>query len=114
MPILQTVFKHLSWYALLALFALTALLLAFSSGAGVIFSLVLMALISLMQLGWLVLAELRTLREYQMAQLEVSTQLLEVQLTQCDAYWERSARREPMVSAAVPVNATVSLEHAHD
>jgi hypothetical protein len=104
MPILQALFKHLSWYAFLALFALTALLLAFSSGAGVIFSLVLAALISMMQLGWLALAELRTLREYQMAQLEVSTQLLEVQLMQ----------REPMTSAVVPVNATVPFEHAHD
>ena len=84
MPILQAVFKHLSWYAFLALFALTALLLAFSSGAGVIFSLVLAALISMMQLGWLALAELRTLREYQMTQLEVSMQVLALKQAQED------------------------------
>ena len=104
MPFLQTVFKHLTWYALLALFALTALLLAFSSGAGVIFSLILAALISLMQLGWLALAELRTLREYQMAQLEVSTQLLELHLTHL----------EPVTASLPPVNSAVPFEHAHD
>jgi hypothetical protein len=113
MPILQAVFKHLSWYAFLALFALTALLLAFSSGAGVIFSLVLVALISMMQLGWLALAELRILREYQMAQLEVSTQLLEVQLMLEDVPMPAGNDRHD-TAGVPPVNASVTLEHAHD
>jgi hypothetical protein len=113
MPILQTVFKHLTWYAFLALFGLTALLLAVSSGTGVIFSLVLAALISLMQLGWLALAELRTLREYQIAQLEVSTQLLEVQLLREEV--PLCAYRSRYSTAGVPsVQTSVTLEHAHD
>jgi hypothetical protein len=100
MPILQTLFKPLTWYAFLALFALTALLMAFSSGAGIVFSLILAGMIALMQLAWLALAELRLSRQYQAAQLEIAMQLLEAQLT----------HQETMAMDAVPVQPTMPLE----
>jgi hypothetical protein len=100
MSIVQPVLKHLTWYFFLALFALTALLLAFSSSAGIVFSLVLAGMITLMQLAWLALAELRLLRIYQVAQLEVAVQSLEAQLT----------GQETMASGAAPVQSTMPLE----
>jgi hypothetical protein len=100
MSIVQPVFKHLTWYFFLTLFALTALLLAFSSGAGIVFSLILAGLITLMQLAWLALAELRLLRQYQVAQLEVAVQSLEAQLT----------HQETVATDAAPVKSTITLE----
>jgi hypothetical protein len=100
MSIVQPVFKHLTWYAFLALFALTALLMAFSSGAGIVFSLILAGMITLMQLAWLALAELRLLRQYQVAQLEVAVQSLEAQLT----------GHGTMETDAAPVQNTTQLE----
>ena len=85
MTLLQTILKHFTWYGFLALFTLTALLLAFASGAGVVFSLILAGLIALMQLGWLALGELRQARQYQAAQLELTAQLLKAHLRDAGA-----------------------------
>ena len=74
---LNSVRQSLPWYAYLLVFAVVAVPMAVSSGAGVVFALILMALMTLMHIAWLALAQLCRLRAVAEANLEVQTALLE-------------------------------------
>jgi hypothetical protein len=77
---IQTIRDSFSWYAFLLVFGLVALTLAISNGAGLVFALILIALMVLMHLAWSALKELRQLRQTQQHLLEVQVAVLEVEI----------------------------------
>jgi Flp pilus assembly protein TadB len=77
---IQTIRDSFSWYAFLIVFGLVALTLAVSNGAGLVFALILIALMMLMNFAWSALRELRQLRQTQQHSLEVLVAALEIQI----------------------------------
>ncbi len=109
--LISSLSKSLAWYALLTLFTALALTLVISSGAGVIFGAILLALIVLSQLAWLGVGELRKSRD-------LLAVMLEVQLASRDALeWVISAPPvepvPPVLPAPVKMTA-VNPEPAHE
>jgi hypothetical protein len=109
--LISSLSKSLAWYVFLTVFALLALALVVSSGAGVIFGAILLALIVLLQLAWLGVGELRKSRDLLAASLEV-------QLASRDALeWLVNTpplEPAPLVQTAPVKIATVNPEPAHD
>jgi hypothetical protein len=81
---IQTIRNSFSWYAFLIVFGLVALTLAISNGAGLVFALILIALMVLMNFAWFALKELRQLRQTQQHSLEVLAAALEIQIESKD------------------------------
>lgn len=81
---IQTIRDSFSWYAFLIVFGLVALTLAISNGAGLVFALILIALMVLMNFAWSALKELRQLRQTQQHSLEVLVAALEIQIESND------------------------------
>jgi hypothetical protein len=69
--LLSSLARNTIWYGFLAAFAVLALALVVSSGAGVVFGAMLLALVVVMHLAWLGANELRQHRELLEASLAV-------------------------------------------